>query len=161
MIVLHGIPNCDTVKKARAWLGERGVEHQFHDFKKAGVPPERLDRWIVQLGWEALINRRGTTWRKLAPAVEAGLVDAGSARTLALQEPSLIKRPVVEWGDGSTTVGFDASDWQARLHEGAVSVRRLPRDERPARRAHRDDGPRRRAAVPSPRGAGRDPAAQR
>ena len=107
---LYGIPNCDTVKKARAWLAERGADYRFHDFKKQGVPIERLDGWIAQLGWERLVNRQGTTWRKLAPAVQADVKDAGSARALMQLQPSVIKRPVVEW-DGKTTVGFDAAAW--------------------------------------------------
>lgn len=109
-IVLYGIPNCDTVKKARAWLGERGVEYQFHDFKKQGVPSERLDRWVAELGWEKLLNRQGTTWRKLDAAVQGGVTDDRSAKTLMLSQPSVIKRPVVEWR-GHTTAGFDAAAW--------------------------------------------------
>jgi arsenate reductase len=107
---MYGITNCDTVKKARAWLSERGVAYQFHDFKKQGVPAQQLDVWIAQLGWDRLVNRQGTTWRKLAPAVQAGVQDAGSARDLMQLQPSVIKRPVVEWG-GNTTVGFDPAAW--------------------------------------------------
>jgi arsenate reductase (glutaredoxin) len=108
-VTLHGIPNCDTVKRARAWLAEQGVEVQFHDFKKQGVPEAGLDRWLQQAGWEKLLNRQGTTWRKLDDAVKAGVSDAASARALMLAQPSVIKRPVVEWGDpqGALTVGFD------------------------------------------------------
>ncbi len=111
MIVLHGIPNCDTVKKARAWLAERGIEHRFHDFKKEGVPGDRLDAWLAGPGWEVLLNRKGTTWRKLdASAQQAAQGEAG-ARALMLREPSVIKRPVVDWGS-QTTVGFDAAAWE-------------------------------------------------
>ena len=81
-IVLYGISNCDTVKKARAWLDGQGVAYQFHDFKKQGVPGEQLDGWISQLGWERLVNRQGTTWRKLAPAAQADVKDAASAKAL-------------------------------------------------------------------------------
>ena len=81
-ITLYGIPHCDTVKKARAWLAEQGVDYTFHDFKKQGVPPDALDRWIEQVGWEKLVNRQGTTWRKLGPAVQTGVKDAASARAL-------------------------------------------------------------------------------
>lgn len=109
-IVLYGIPNCDTVKKARAWLGEHGIDYQFHDFKKQGVPAERLDGWIAQLGWEKLLNRQGTTWRKLDPAVQDTVTDAPSAKELMRTQPSVIKRPVAEWGD-QATVGFDAGAW--------------------------------------------------
>ncbi len=113
-ITLYGIPNCDTVKRARAWLSEQGVEHAFHDFKKAGVPPERLDRWLAGVGWERLVNRQGTTWRKLDEPTKAGVTDAQSARALLLVQPSVIKRPVVEWADGEVTVGFDAAQWASR-----------------------------------------------
>ena len=109
-IVLYGIPNCDTVKKARAWLSDRGVAHTFHDFKRQGVPEDRLDAWLADAGWEKLLNRQGTTWRRLAPEVQAGVKDAASARALLLAQPSAIKRPVVEWG-GRTTVGFDPASW--------------------------------------------------
>lgn len=114
MIIVHGIPNCDTVKKARAWLSERGVPHRFHDFRKDGVPADRLDHWLDTLGWERVVNRRGTTWRKLDAATQASVVDAASARALVLREPSLIKRPVVSWG-GATTVGFDEAEWHSRV----------------------------------------------
>ncbi len=111
MIVLHGIPNCDTVKKARAWLAGRGIDYRFHDFKKEGVPADRLDAWLAGPGWEVLLNRKGTTWRKLDAATQQAAQDAPGARALMLREPSVIKRPVVDWG-GQTTVGFDAAAWE-------------------------------------------------
>lgn len=114
MIILYGIPNCDTVKKARAWLTEQGVDYQFHDFKKQGVPPEQLARWAQAAGWEKLLNRQGTTWRKLDPALQAGVHDSASAQTLMLANPSVIKRPVVDWGK-DITVGFDAQGWTVRV----------------------------------------------
>ena len=114
-IVLHGIANCDTVKRARAWLAGQGVELQFHDFKKAGVPADALDAWITALGWERLVNRQGTTWRKLDDTTRAAVVDAASARALMLAHSSVIKRPVVAWPDGSVTVGFDPETFAARL----------------------------------------------
>jgi Spx/MgsR family transcriptional regulator len=104
--VLYGISNCDTVKRARAWLEDRGVQHAFHDFKKAGVPGERMDHWIVALGWEALLNRQGTTWRKLPDAEKAAVVDAASARAAMMAHASLIRRPIVEWPSGDITIGF-------------------------------------------------------
>jgi len=110
-MIVYGIPNCDTVKRARAWLTEQGRDFSFHDFKKAGVPEARLDAWIAALGWEPLVNRQGTTWRKLDETVRAGVVDAASARALMLAQASVIKRPVVEWDDGRITVGFDAARW--------------------------------------------------
>ena len=114
-VTLYGIPNCDTVKKARAWLQEQQVEVRFRDFKKQGVPGTQLDRWLAAVGWEKLLNRQGTTWRKLDEATQAAVADAGSARSLMLAQASVIKRPVVEWSTGAVTVGFDATDWQARL----------------------------------------------
>jgi Spx/MgsR family transcriptional regulator len=114
-IVLYGIPNCDTVKKARAWLAEHGVPHQFHDFKKQGVPAGRLDEWMAQCGWERLVNRQGATWRKLDPKAQAEVKDGPSAKALMQAHPSVIKRPVVEWPDG-TTVGFDPVAWASRSH---------------------------------------------
>jgi len=111
--VVHGIANCDAVKKARAWLGEHGEAYAFHDFKKAGVPEDRLDRWIAQLGWERLLNRKGTTWRQLDETIRAGVADATSARALMLASPSVIKRPVVEWASGALTVGFEPERWPA------------------------------------------------
>jgi len=114
-IIVYGIANCDTVKRARAWLGEQQVAHRFHDFKKAGVPAVELDRWLKEAGWERLLNRQGSTWRKLDDAAKAAVSDAATARELMLQQPSVIKRPVVQWGDASVSVGFDAADWQGRL----------------------------------------------
>ena len=111
MIEMYGIPNCTTVKKARAWLDDRGIAYRFHDFKKDGLPVARLDAWLAALGWEALLNRRGTTWRQLDEATRAAVVDAASARALMLVRPSVIRRPVVEWSSERITVGFDPDDW--------------------------------------------------
>ncbi len=115
MTTLYGIPNCDTVKKARTWLTEHGVAHSFHDFKKQGVPEAALDRWLAAAGHEKLVNRKGTTWRGLDEATRTAVVDNASARALLLQQASVIKRPVVEWADGAVTVGFDAADWSTRV----------------------------------------------
>jgi arsenate reductase len=114
-ITLYGIPNCDTVKKARAWLAEAGAPYTFHDFKKQGVPPERLDAWLREAGWQKLLNQKGTTWRQLAPQAQAAASDAEGARALMLSQSSVIKRPVVEWADGRVTVGFDVKEWASRL----------------------------------------------
>ena len=114
-ITLYGIANCDTVKKARAWLTAEGLQHHFHDFKKHGVPVDALQGWMEALGWEALVNRRGTTWRQLDGAAQAAACDAASAAAFLVQHPSAIKRPVVEWRTAGrlrhTIVGFDASQW--------------------------------------------------
>ena len=114
-ITLYGIAHCDTVKKSRAWLSARGLEYRFHDFKKLGVPPEALTHWLEQAGWQKLLNRQGTTWRKLDATMQAAVHDSPSARTLMLEQPSIIKRPVVEWrheGAVRVTVGFDADQWE-------------------------------------------------
>ena len=108
MTILYGIPNCDTVKKARTWLTEHHVTHEFHDFKKQGVPADLLPGWIRAVGWETLVNRKGTTWRKLDEATRAAVVDATSAAQLMLANASVIKRPVVVWADGTVTVGFES-----------------------------------------------------
>jgi arsenate reductase (glutaredoxin) len=113
--VVYGIPNCDTVKKARAWLDERQVAYQFHDFKKQGLPLDQALGWLAATGWERLVNRRGPTWRKLDAIVQAAVVDNASALAVMQQNTSVIKRPVVQWPDGQITVGWDAALWQARL----------------------------------------------
>jgi arsenate reductase len=114
-ITLYGIPNCDTVKRARAWLAGQGADLAFHDFKKQGVPEVQLTRWLNAVGWEKLLNLQGTTWRKLSDEDKAGVCDEASARALMLRQPSVIKRPVVEWGDGAVTVGFAEAAFQSRL----------------------------------------------
>lgn len=114
MIKLYGITNCDTVKRARRFLQEAEVPYDFHDLKKQGVSPELVQRWIVSVGWERLVNRQGTTWRKLDAQAQAAVIDAESAQALMLQQPSVIKRPVVETASGEVFVGFDA-DRYARL----------------------------------------------
>ncbi len=111
MTTFYGIPNCDTVKKARARLDAGGVAYAFHDYKKAGVDPAALDRWMAAVGWEALLNRAGTTFRKLADADRADLGTA-KARALMLAQPSLIRRPVVEHGD-TLLIGFKPAEWDS------------------------------------------------
>ena len=106
--MLFGIQNCDTVKKARASLLENGIEHSFHDFKKDGVPAAELQQWALTPGWQSLLNRQGTTWRKLDPLRQAQINDAASACALMLDQPSVIRRPVGVWSDGRVTVGFEA-----------------------------------------------------
>jgi arsenate reductase len=105
IFTLYGIPNCDTVKKARAWLAAEGVAYDFHDYKKSGVDESRLRGWILEHGWEKLLNRAGTTFRKLPDADREGL-DADKAVTLMLAQPSMIKRPVLENGD-RVLIGFN------------------------------------------------------
>jgi arsenate reductase (glutaredoxin) len=109
-VTLYGIANCDTVRRARRELEAAGVEHRFHDFRKDGLDPAALDCWIAAVGWEALLNRRGTTWRRL-PRERREPLDAGRARELMLEEPTLIRRPVIE-KSGEVLVGWpqDQSD---------------------------------------------------
>jgi arsenate reductase len=101
---LYGIPNCDTMKKARTWLDGQGVAYDFHDYKKAGIDRDTLAGWVAEHGWETILNRAGTTFRKVPDADREGL-DAEKAMTLMLEQPSMIKRPVLDLG-GRTIVGF-------------------------------------------------------
>ena len=112
-LTVYGIPNCDSVKKARAWLSEHGLEYAFHDFKKQGVPEAELDTWLKTCGWETLLNRKGTTWRQLDAATQTRVVDAASAKALMLVQASVIKRPVIAWPSGQTTVGLSPERWPA------------------------------------------------
>lgn len=113
--ILYGIANCDTVRKSRAWLAEHGCAVAFHDFKRSGLPPDRLDAWLQAIGWEALLNRKGTTWRRLGEADRAAIVDTDSARAALLRAPTLLKRPVIEWHDGTCTVGHVPESWARHL----------------------------------------------
>lgn len=110
-VTMYGIKNCDTVKKARAWLDARGVAYAFHDYKTAGIDADRLRAWVAELGWEALLNRAGTTFRKLPDADKAG-IDAGKAIALMVAQPSMIKRPVLDLG-GRRVAGFRPDAWEA------------------------------------------------
>jgi arsenate reductase (glutaredoxin) len=107
---MYGIPNCDTIKKARAFLDANGIVYVFHDYKKQGVPADALARWVERLGWEPLLNRRGPTWRKLDPGVQATVHDAASAQAVMRANASVIKRPVLVFGD-ELLVGFDLPLW--------------------------------------------------
>ncbi|HEV7290021.1 ArsC family reductase [Sphingomonas sp.] len=112
-IEVYGIPNCDTVKKARTWLDANGIAYAFHDYKKEGADPARLAKWAEAVGWEPLLNRAGTTFRKLDEADRAD-IDAPKALALMAAHPSLIKRPVVEYR-GGLLVGFKPELWAAAL----------------------------------------------
>jgi Spx/MgsR family transcriptional regulator len=112
-VEFYGIPNCDTVKKARAWLDGRGIAYTFHDYKKEGADPARLRAWIATKGWETVLNRRGTAFRKLDPAQTADL-DGEKAVALMQANPSTIRRPVVEH-PGGLLVGFDPAAWEGAL----------------------------------------------
>ncbi|MBN8764027.1 MAG: arsenate reductase [Thiobacillus sp. 63-78] len=113
---LYGIPNCSTVKQARAWLAGHAHDAAFHDFRKQGVEAAWLRKVVAQTGWQALLNTRGTTWRKLSDAEKAAVTDETSAITLMLAQPSVIKRPVLE-RDDSYHLGFSEESYQALFGE--------------------------------------------
>ncbi|MFC0590324.1 arsenate reductase [Novosphingobium aquiterrae] len=112
-VTVYGIPNCDTVKKARTWLDAHGIAYSFHDYKKAGIAPDRLAGWIAAAGLDKVLNRAGTTFRKLPEAERAGLDEAG-AIALMVSQPSCIKRPIVEHA-GGLLVGFKPPEWEDAL----------------------------------------------
>jgi arsenate reductase len=116
-ITIYGIKNCDTMKKARAWLDQRGVAYNFHDYKTSGIGRDRLERWCRKAGWETLLNRAGTTFRKL-PDKNQQALDEKKAVALMLDQPSMIKRPVLDLGGGRLLVGFNPE-----LYAEAVAVR--------------------------------------
>jgi arsenate reductase len=111
--ILYGIRNCDTIKKARAWLDARGVAYDFHDYKIAGIDHARIAAWAGELGWERLLNRAGTTFRKLPDADKTSL-DEDKAIALMLAQPSMIRRPVLDLGD-RRLIGFREEEWRAAL----------------------------------------------
>ena len=113
-VAIYGIKYCDTMKKARAWLERHGVDYSFHDYKTAGIEHERLERWCKKVGWETLLNRNGTTFRKL-PDEDKSNLDAKNALALMLAQPSMIKRPVVELADGEIVVGFTPEDYSRSI----------------------------------------------
>jgi arsenate reductase len=116
-MTIYGIKNCDTMKKARAWLDSRGVDYTFHDYKTAGIERERLERWARKVGWETLLNRTGTTFRKL-PDKDKQVTDAKKAIALMLAQPSLIKRPVLDLGRDRLLVGFKPELYQQAVGAG-------------------------------------------
>ncbi|HBG96506.1 MAG TPA: ArsC family reductase [Chromatiaceae bacterium] len=110
MIALYGIRNCDRMKKARAWLDARGIAYVFHDYKQAGLDEATLRVWIDELGWPALINRRGQMWRKLDPELRETLDEAGAVRVM-LTTPAIIRRPILDTGE-RRHIGFDEADYE-------------------------------------------------
>jgi len=114
-MVVYGIPNCDTVKKARTWLTEQGHAFAFHDFKKAGVTAELLTQWLAEVPLDTLLNRRGTTWRALSDAQKAAAEAADGAISLMIAQPSVIKRPVVTVDGQVQAVGFKPDEYAARF----------------------------------------------
>lgn len=110
MTTLYGIPNCDTIKKARKWLNDNGIDYEFHDYKKLGVPEKELKAWVKKLGWEILLNKRGSTWRKLDEKVKSS-VDEKTAIQIMLNNPSIIKRPVLI-KKNNILVGFKTDEYE-------------------------------------------------
>jgi len=113
-VTIYGIKNCDTMKKARAWLDKRGVDYAFHDYKAAGIERSQLERWVKKVGWETLLNRAGTTFRKLPDKEKDGITQA-KALALMFKQPSMIKRPVLEASGGKLLVGFKPEQYAATV----------------------------------------------
>src|SRR4029079_19698324 len=113
-VTIYGIKNCDTLKNARAWLAKHGIDYAFHDYKTAGIDRAQLERWAKKVGWETLLNRAGTTFKKLPDKDKDGITRA-SALTLMLKQPSMIKRPVLEAGGGKLLVGFKPEQYRATI----------------------------------------------
>jgi arsenate reductase len=112
-LTVFGIKNCDTMKKAMKWLDDNGVAYYFYDYKKEGVPEQRLRQWLEALGWETVINKRGTTWRKLDDAVKESM-NTEKSITLAMENPSVVKRPILQSND-FILAGFKADEWENTL----------------------------------------------
>ena len=113
-ITVYGIKNCDTIKKARAWLDRRGVDYAFHDYKVAGIDKGKLEGWAREVGWEALLNKAGTTFRKLADKEKEGITETKAIK-LMLAQPSIIKRPVLELSGGKLLVGFKPEQYKSAV----------------------------------------------
>ncbi|MBG6201158.1 arsenate reductase [Labrenzia sp. EL_13] len=116
---VYGIKNCDTVKKARKFLEEVGVNYEFHDYKKDGVNGDKLAEFVSEFGWDTVLNKRGTTWRKLDEATRDAVTDADSAVAVMIENPSAIKRPIVE-GARKNFIGFDPVSWEMALEMGEL-----------------------------------------
>ncbi|AWK15435.1 ArsC family reductase [Candidatus Fukatsuia symbiotica] len=116
---LYGIRNCATIQKARAWLDDHAIAYKFHDYRVDGLTAERLQDFIDTLGWESLLNTRGTTWRKLSEAERAVVIDASAAKALMLAQPALIKRPLLEEYSGRVLLGFDPASYQQFFSEAS------------------------------------------
>lgn len=111
MTIMYGIPNCDTIKKARKWLTDNGIEYIFHDYRKDGVDRAMVERFIAAFGWEKLINKRGLTWRQLTASQKEGM-DEQSAIAIMLDSPAIIKRPVLQLNNGELYLGFKAQEYE-------------------------------------------------
>lgn len=106
-MIVYGIPNCNTVKKARTWLTANGIDYDFHDFKKQGITADKLNEWCTVFGWEKVLNKKGTTWKKVAPEQQTLITDQSAAVAFLLQNTSAIKRPVVEKDGKAVLISFD------------------------------------------------------
>jgi arsenate reductase (glutaredoxin) len=120
-VVMYGIETCDQVRKARSWLKARSIAYRFHDFRRDGLTPEMLARWLSHVPWDALVNRRGLTWRKLDAEQRATIVDQSSAIELMLREPTVIKRPVLETGD-RLLVGFSEAVYESLADDALAAL---------------------------------------
>ncbi|WEK19834.1 MAG: arsenate reductase [Candidatus Pedobacter colombiensis] len=114
-MIVYGIPNCNTVKKARTWLDENGFNPEFHDFKKKGITAEKLNEWCEVFGWETVLNKKGTTWKKLSPDVQQMVKDQKTAVEVLLQHNSAIKRPVIEVDGKPVLISFNEDQYAAVL----------------------------------------------
>ena len=112
MYIVYGIPNCDTIKKAISWLQKNKIPHEFYDYKKKGIPARKLKSWSKQVGWEILLNKRGTTWRELTVPAQASVTNENAAISLLAENTSAIKRPVIEKDDKVIIVGFTESAYE-------------------------------------------------
>ena len=112
-ITMYGIANCDTIKKAKTWLSDNNIEFTFHDYRKQGLDQNQLEQWVDELGWETLLNRRGTTWRKLEDSIKDN-IDHDSAISVMINNPAIIKRPLLD-NNGQLTCGFKADQYQTLL----------------------------------------------
>ncbi len=113
MLTIYGIKNCDTMKNAFLWLDENNITYQFHDYKKSNLAEKTLDEWITALGWERIVNQKGTTWRKLA--LDKNTLDNQTIKPIILQNLSMIKRPLLVLDNGQIVLGFDKEEWQKTL----------------------------------------------
>ena len=114
MLTIYGIKNCDTMKKAFVWLNDNGIAYQFFDYKKSALDEKTLDDWLNRVGWQAIVNQKGTTWRKLA--LDKNTLDNQSIKPIILQNLSMIKRPLLVLNDGQMVLGFDKEEWQKAFH---------------------------------------------
>ena len=114
MLTIYGIKNCDTMKKAFLWLDGNNVAYQFHDYKKASLDENTLNHWLDTLGWQALVNQKGTTWRKLA--LDKNILDNQTIKPIILQNLSMVKRPLLILNDGQMVLGFDKEEWQKAFY---------------------------------------------